>query len=99
MKVATCCYCGTRAALVLRGNDRHELACAQCGAPLHDLKMMPANAGGVSRRRAAPAHPARTLRVEHLSKPTKTTKRPKRRKSLTSKLVSELWDVVEDIFD
>ncbi|MDA5556171.1 hypothetical protein [Shimia sp. MMG029] len=37
-KIATCCYCGTRAALVLRGDTRHELSCANCGAPLHDLK-------------------------------------------------------------
>ncbi len=36
-KVATCCYCGTRAALVLRGKQRHELSCASCGAPLHNM--------------------------------------------------------------
>ena len=41
-KIATCCYCGTRAALVLRGSKRHELACSSCGAPLHDLKRLPA---------------------------------------------------------
>ena len=39
-KIVTCCYCGTRAALVLRGRDRHELTCSACGAPLHDLKML-----------------------------------------------------------
>ena len=32
-KVATCCYCGTKAALVLRGEKRHELTCSSCGAP------------------------------------------------------------------
>jgi hypothetical protein len=37
-KIATCCYCGTRAALVLRGEGRHELSCAACGAPLHEMK-------------------------------------------------------------
>ena len=36
-KIATCCYCGTRAALQLRGDVQHELACASCGAPLHNL--------------------------------------------------------------
>ena len=40
-KSATCNYCGTRAALILTGSKRHELACSSCGAPLHDLKMMP----------------------------------------------------------
>ncbi|MFD3191960.1 hypothetical protein ACFMPD_17090 [Sedimentitalea sp. HM32M-2] len=39
-KIATCCYCGTRAALILTGQVRHELSCATCGAPLHDLKML-----------------------------------------------------------
>lgn len=38
-KIATCCYCGTRAALVLTG-DRHELSCVGCGAPLHNLKRL-----------------------------------------------------------
>lgn len=39
-KIATCCYCGTRAALVLSGQERHELACSKCGAPLHEMKML-----------------------------------------------------------
>ncbi len=51
-KIATCTYCGTRAALVLAGTVRHELACSNCGAPLHDLKMLPA-------RQAPAATPAR----------------------------------------
>ena len=33
-KIVTCCYCGSRAALVLRGKERHELACSNCGALL-----------------------------------------------------------------
>lgn len=47
-KIATCCYCGKRAALVLTGTVRHELACSACGAPLHDLK-------GIPRRPEGPA--------------------------------------------
>ena len=39
-KIATCCYCGTKAALVLRGQDKHELTCSNCGAPLRSLKML-----------------------------------------------------------
>jgi len=45
-KIVTCCYCGTRAALVLTGKTRHELACSSCGAPLHDLKMLPKDRSG-----------------------------------------------------
>ena len=93
-KVATCCYCGTRAALVLTGETRHELACAKCGAPLHDLKQMPSAAGGTSARAATPAHPARTLRVDH-----RAPKKVKRRKSMGLKIAKGLWDVVEEIFD
>ena len=37
-KIATCCYCGTKAALVLRGQTEHELACSSCGAPLSVMK-------------------------------------------------------------
>ena len=40
-KIATCFYCGTKAALVLRGKVIHELSCGSCGAPLHDLKRLP----------------------------------------------------------
>jgi len=43
-KIATCCYCGTKAALILRGKDSHELSCGSCGAPLHDLKRLPVDA-------------------------------------------------------
>ena len=52
-KIATCCYCGTRAALVL-DRARHELTCAQCGAPLHNLKMLP-----VEKPVAEPTQPVR----------------------------------------
>jgi hypothetical protein len=58
-KIATCTYCGTRAALVLRGRERHELSCAACGAPLHDLKMLRADAVDAGAHRpAGPARPA-----------------------------------------
>ena len=57
-KIATCCYCGTRAALVLRGETRHELSCSACGAPLHNLKMMPKAPGAP---RAKPAKKRKTF--------------------------------------
>lgn len=39
-KIATCCYCGNRTALTLRGAERQTLSCAACGAPLRDIKWL-----------------------------------------------------------
>jgi nitrate/TMAO reductase-like tetraheme cytochrome c subunit len=88
-KIATCCYCGTRAALVLTGKERHELSCSSCGAPLHDLKMLP-------KWKAAPAKTVRSA-VSHA--PPRKTKRKKKKKSMFSRVFDEAWDVIEDIFD
>lgn len=99
-KIATCCYCGTRAALVLTGNDRHELACSSCGAPLHDLKMLPKAAGGASApaARVARPQPKAVHPKQPHPKPRKVKKR-KKRKGLFRHLVEEVWDEIEDIFD
>ena len=83
-KIATCCYCGTRAALRLRGRERHELACSNCGAPLHELKML-----------KAPERPK--VHRKERSKPKE--RRKKRGRSLSQRFLSEIWDVAEDIFD
>ena len=40
-RLATCCYCGTRSALVLAGASSHRLACGACGAPLTQMKQLP----------------------------------------------------------
>ena len=101
-KIATCCYCGTRAALVMREDGRHELSCAACGAPLHEMKMMP--------QRAKPAAVAPPRRAKPLPKyeleptyerhrPAQPRKRGKRRKGLMRKVFEEVWDIAEDIFD
>jgi hypothetical protein len=86
-KIATCCYCGTRAALVLKGQQRHELSCSSCGAPLHDLKMVPKRklTEGKARRNAA------NVVVKK--------KKQKKKKSMFSRVFDEAWDVIEDIFD
>ena len=102
-KIATCCYCGARAALVL-GEGRHELACASCGAPLHDLKRLPVEA--VERHRDNPRLPARAPEPEAVSHakparrpPPRPAKTRKKRKSFTRWLVEEAFDAIEDIFD
>lgn len=104
-KVATCNYCGTRAALVLTGETRHELACSSCGAPLHDLKQLPRSRDGATAPAATPARPARKpsripdeITGAHRARRGHKTSR-KRRKPRGRKILSELFDVVEDIFD
>lgn len=103
-KIATCCYCGTRAALVLAGRERHELACSSCGAPLHNLKMLPKTAarghGQVTARAATPTRPQ--PKPTHPKQPhpkARKVKKHKKRKGLFRNLVEDAWDVIEDIFD
>ena len=110
-KIATCCYCGTRAALVLKGETRHELACRACGAPLHDLKRLPEGRvdaeahrpprkGKKGKRKGpAPVPPYGAWQdpPKHLAKGK--TRKKKRRKSLGRRLLGEAFDLIEDIFD
>ena len=99
-KIATCCYCGTRAALVLRGRERHELACSSCGAPLHNLKMLPKPVETVARPTPVPLprEGASHLRAMSRTRPKRQEKRRKS-KSFARKALSEIWDVIEDIID
>lgn len=88
-RIATCCYCGARAALVLKGTARHELSCASCGAPLRRLKHMP-------KRPARPNPPA-----QRPAKPAARPEKPRRkpRKTWARWALKEAWDAIEDIFD
>lgn len=94
-KIATCSYCGARSMLVPTARDGHELACASCGAPIHDLKWLkaPARSGTTPKRSAVLRYP-----VEH-SPRHPSRKRKKRRKPTWKKALEEAFDLVEDIFD
>lgn len=96
-KIATCCYCGTRAALVLRGKVRHELSCSNCGAPLHDLKMLRSDARGD--RELVKPMPERDRMGAPRPRKAKKTRKYRPKKSLSSRFMEELWDTVEDVFD
>lgn len=104
-KIATCCYCGTRAALVLRGKERHELSCASCGAPLHEMKML--RVEDVSPRqietRPPPRKPDRTgvtpLPVWERPAHPKTRGKKKKRKGFARRFLEEVFDEIEDLFD
>ncbi|MEM6758270.1 MAG: hypothetical protein AAF601_02205 [Pseudomonadota bacterium] len=88
-KIATCCYCGARAALTLTGRERHELACSSCGAPLHNLKMLP--------KRAKPHRDV--VRPAQMRQPKKPPKRKKSRAKRFFDFVEDAFDVIEDILD
>ncbi|EAR50839.1 hypothetical protein OG2516_00010 [Oceanicola granulosus HTCC2516] len=91
-KIATCCYCGTRAALVLKGQGRHELACATCGAPLHDMKRLRADVPHPAPPKPGPPRPKpggwKGRKVKKIKK-----------KSLKRKVFGEVFDMIEDLFD
>nr|WP_247748332.1 hypothetical protein [Ruegeria sp. R13_0] len=73
----------------MKGKQRHELSCSSCGAPLHDLKMLP-------KRKVTESAP-RKHAVSHTAPPK--SKRKKKKKTLFSRVMDEAWDVIEDIFD
>lgn len=91
-KIATCCYCGTKAALVLRGKERHELACGNCGAPLHAMKMLP-------ERNTQAKTPVRAPQPRHAYQAQRPKKKPKKRKTVGRRLMAGLWDVLEDVVE
>jgi hypothetical protein len=99
-KIATCCYCGTRAALVLRGRERHELSCANCGAPLHDMKMLRADhAGGREPVRPSPVRAGPMAEPARMPQPDPRRRKGKRRKGFGRRMLEEAFDFIEDIFD
>ncbi len=96
-KIATCCYCGRRQTLKPTARGGHELACGACGAPLHEMKWLKPPE---QRRETVKRSPER--RAPHgyapPARPVKAKKK-KRRKSMWKKVIEEVWDEIEDIFD
>ncbi|KIN64035.1 hypothetical protein Z946_2920 [Sulfitobacter noctilucicola] len=101
-KIATCCHCGSKAALTLE-NGRHELSCASCGAPLRNFKMLPKEPATPSAPKAAISHraPLRQFPQAAKSEARKKIKprKIKKRKGWLKGLAEEVFDIVEDIFD
>ena len=99
-KIATCSYCGTRAALVLNGDTRHELSCSACGAQLHDLKMLPKREEPGPVQRAHTPRPGLSSHERAMAKTAdRYQKKSKKKKGFRRKFLEEIFDVVEDIFD
>ncbi|WP_136442775.1 hypothetical protein [Pacificoceanicola onchidii] len=103
-KIATCCYCGTRAALVL-DKERHELVCSSCGAPLHNMKSLKSGSADPMLHSQPRKGKKGKSRPDGQSgagweKPHKAGyKKKKKKKSLGRSLFEEAFDLIEDIFD
>jgi len=96
-KIATCCYCGTKAALVLRGKDKHELTCSNCGAPLRVMKQLPRTDKRAAIPRAKP--PKRKYDNTHTDRHPPRPHKRRKGKSFGKKMMAGLWDVIEDVVD
>lgn len=94
-KIATCCYCGSRAALVLRGKERHELSCSSCGAPLHEMKMLRSDARGDRELVQPSAIRARAQKPSHHRAGDDRRRKSKRK----SRFKKAFWDIAEDVFE
>lgn len=99
-RIATCCYCGNRSVLELRGDLRRQLACPACGARLSEMKPLKTEHPGkrTAPRPAPHPFPEETAR----QKPRPSRRKPKKRKTFARRAKSvfeEIFDVVEDIFD
>lgn len=108
-KIFTCCYCSTRAALVL-DKGRHELACASCGAPLNNMKTMPTAKSMAKKEKSRDISVGAVIPKRRKSDKYNdedehpfwrgNRKKRKKRKSWGRHALEKLWDdVVEDIFD
>lgn len=95
-KVVSCNYCGARAALDLRGKERHELACAQCAAPLHFIKHMPVRPSNTPK---APLPPCDHREIKDTYKEKTRKKHKSKKKSFKKRFFDEIFDVFEDAFD
>ncbi|MGA9433665.1 MAG: hypothetical protein WBV62_05465 [Roseobacter sp.] len=102
-KIATCCYCGSRAALVL-DKDRHELACSSCGAPLHNMKNLPQEPARRARNERPYRYPGEKPQEKKKSRKSYGYDAPrpkyrKKRKGLMRHFFEEAFDIIEDIID
>ncbi|WP_366522977.1 hypothetical protein [uncultured Tateyamaria sp.] len=78
---------------MLRGRDRHELACSTCGAPLHDLKMLP------KKKQAGDRDLVRPSAIQSPRQPKSARKKFQKRTSRWKDMFEDAFDIIEDIFD
>jgi len=97
-KIATCCYCGARTILQLTARSGHELACASCGAPIHEMKPLRTDRGKkADHDDRAGYRKKKGFHDKHHAYADKNRK--KRKRSTLWRVLEEVVDVVEDIID
>ncbi|MEP2890076.1 MAG: hypothetical protein ABJP05_04960 [Tateyamaria sp.] len=79
---------------MLSAATRHELACSGCGAPLHDLKMLPRHHSG-DRELVRPSKVRSFANKPKKQKKSKT----KRKKPRWGEMFEDAFEIIEDIFD
>ncbi|MEM9968810.1 MAG: hypothetical protein AAF755_12015 [Pseudomonadota bacterium] len=98
-KIATCCHCGSTTTLQV-DKGLHALSCASCGAPLRNLKMLP-KSKRKSKHAVSHQFPGTYKSVaEHSLEPKRAKPRKRKTRSKWFKsIASDVFDLVEDIFD
>ena len=76
---------------MLTGRDRHELACSSCGAPLHDLKMLP-------KKKQGDRELVRPSAIRNRPKPKKRKKQKSKARRFFD-MFDDAFDLIEDILD
>lgn len=92
-KIATCSYCGARTVLQLTARSGHELACASCGAPIHEMKPLRLDRSGERRR------PPQGYLPDIPARRPVPQKRKKQKGRRLWRVLEEVADVIEDIID
>ena len=113
-KIISCCYCGVQSSFqpgsARSGAGLSALICGTCGAPLSSQKARPLAPGkgaclpgdialdGVTRKKTKNAK-VKQAKVKPVKVKGAKVKKPKKRKGVFQVLLSEVADIVEDIFD
>lgn len=93
-KIATCCYCGTRAALILDAGH-HGLQCTSCGAPIRNLRHLPRSDEPPAGRKPGKGGDKGMAKAKAKG-PGKLRKRAKKK---VRSLMGEVFDGLDDLFD
>jgi hypothetical protein len=97
-KIATCCYCGTRAALTLDAG-RHVLACSSCGAALSNLKSLPVDRTKPDRPTVRGPKPSVAGYGLTSAAIAGAGRKAKKKKKKAKSFFKDIFDEIEDIFD
>lgn len=106
-KLATCCYCGTRATFVFADNGPQNLSCGSCGAPLKEFELLNVQEvpdqpkkNSTTAAEKPKSSKSRGLDFDDFADDLKDAlKSKKKRKKKKKSVFGEVFDFIEDIFD